>query len=70
MFLKTRQGNVAEINLLLTAMLRKAGIEADPMILSTRDNGIANTSYPLISEYNYVICVVFREGQGIQTGCE
>jgi hypothetical protein len=56
---KNREGNVAEINLLLTAMLRKAGIRADPMILSTRDNGIANAGYPLISEYNYVICVAY-----------
>jgi Domain of Unknown Function with PDB structure (DUF3858)/Transglutaminase-like superfamily len=60
---KNRQGNVAEINLLLTAMLRKAGIEADPMILSTRDNGIANTSYPLINEYNYVVCVAYINGK-------
>ncbi|HCL83351.1 MAG TPA: hypothetical protein DIC22_05210, partial [Chitinophagaceae bacterium] len=56
---KKKEGNVAEINLLLTAMLRKAGIKADPMILSTRDHGVANTSYPLINEYNYVICVAY-----------
>ncbi len=54
---KKKEGNVAEINLLLTAMLRKAGINSDPLILSTRDNGIADPSYPLLSEYNYVICV-------------
>jgi hypothetical protein len=54
---KRRQGNVAEINLLLTAMLRKAGIEADPMIISTRDHGIADPSYPLLEDYNYVVCV-------------
>lgn len=54
---KSREGSVAEINLLLTAMLRKAEIDADPMILSTRSNGIADPSYPLIEEYNYVICV-------------
>jgi hypothetical protein len=54
---KNKQGNVAEINLLLTAMLRKSGIDADPVILSTRDNGIASSSYPLISQYNYVICI-------------
>jgi hypothetical protein len=53
-----KQGNVAEINLLLTAMLRHAGINADPLILSTRDNGYASAIYPLIDEYNYVICVV------------
>jgi hypothetical protein len=56
---KKKEGNVAEINLLLTAMLRKAGIRADPLILSTRSNGIAHPGYPLISEYNYVICVAF-----------
>jgi hypothetical protein len=54
---RSRQGNVAEINLLMIAMLRKAGIGADPVILSTRDNGIASSSYPMIEEYNYVICV-------------
>jgi Domain of Unknown Function with PDB structure (DUF3858)/Transglutaminase-like superfamily len=56
---KTKQGSIAEINLLLIAMLRRAGIRADPMILSTRDNGVANPSYPLLSEYNYVICTAF-----------
>jgi hypothetical protein len=56
---KKRTGNVAEINLLLTAMLRKAGINADPVILSTRDNGVADPGYPLISEYDYVICIAF-----------
>jgi Domain of Unknown Function with PDB structure (DUF3858) len=56
-----REGNVAEINLLLTATLRKAGIRADPLILSTRENGIANTGYPLISEYNYVICIAYPQ---------
>jgi len=60
---KSREGNVAEINLLLTAMLRKAGIKADPIILSTRDNGIANASYPLIDEYDYVICAAYADRQ-------
>jgi len=55
---KKREGNVAEINLLLAAMIRKAGMNADPLILSTRDNGIAVASYPLISQYNYVVCFV------------
>jgi len=53
---KNKEGNVAEINLLLTLMLRKSGINADPMILSTRNNGIADESYPVISDYNYVVC--------------
>lgn len=55
---KKRTGNVAEINLLLTAMLRHEHIIADPAILSTRDNGFADQSYPMIDQFNYVICVV------------
>ncbi len=63
---KKRQGNVAELNLLLTAMLKKAGLQADPMILSTRENGLADPSYPLLAEYNYVICVVYLNGKLIK----
>lgn len=56
---KKKEGNVAELNLLLTAMVRKAGFNADPMILSTREHGLADPSYPLMAEYDYVICVVY-----------
>jgi len=54
-----KEGNVAEINLLLTAMLRHENIHADPLILSTRDHGMASSVYPFIDEYNYVICVAY-----------
>lgn len=54
--LKNKNGNVAEINLLLTAMLRKANIQADPVILSTRSHGYTHDVYPLLERYNYVIC--------------
>ncbi|PWT72197.1 MAG: hypothetical protein C5B59_16370 [Bacteroidetes bacterium] len=53
---KKKNGNVAEINLLLTAMLRHEKIEADPIVLSTRDNGYASETYPLMERFNYVIC--------------
>lgn len=50
-----KKGNVADINLSLLAALRYAGIEADPVILSTRDNGLPIELYPVLSDYNYVI---------------
>lgn len=50
---KNKVGNVAEINLMLTAMLRFVGIQANPVLLSTRDNGIA--FFPNRNAYNYVI---------------
>jgi len=49
-------GNVAEINLMLIAMLRYAGIETNPVLVSTRSNGIA--LFPNPSAYNYVIAAV------------
>ena len=54
-----KEGSVIEVNLLLTAMLRHEGVSADPLILSTRENGYASSSYPLIDEYNYVICIAY-----------
>ncbi|OLY92954.1 hypothetical protein BUE76_14435 [Cnuella takakiae] len=52
---KTGKGNVCELNLLLVTLMRHAGLEANPVILSTRDNGLANVVYPQLSKYNYVV---------------
>lgn len=51
-----KTGNVAEINLMLIAMLRSAGVNANPVLLSTRDNGIA--LFPSRAAFNYVIAAV------------
>ena len=53
---KDKTGNVAEINLMLTAMLRFAGLNANPVLISTRDNGIA--LFPSRTAFNYVIVAV------------
>jgi transglutaminase-like putative cysteine protease len=53
---KDKVGNVAEINLMLTAMLRYAGISANPVLISTRSNGIA--FFPNRTAFNYVVCAV------------
>lgn len=60
---KNKSGTVAEINLLLTAMLRYAGIAADPVILSTRNHGYTYPIYPLLSQYNYVITRIALDKQ-------
>jgi hypothetical protein len=52
---KTKTGSVADINMLLIAMLSSQNIAADPIILSTRSHGITNPYYPLMDKYNYVI---------------
>lgn len=53
---KERSGNVAEINLMLTSMMRYAGLESYPVLVSTRSNGIP--LFPTIDGYNYVIASV------------
>ncbi|HEY4107824.1 transglutaminase domain-containing protein [Puia sp.] len=52
---KNRNGSEAEINLLLAAMLRHVNIAADPVILSTRSNGVVNSVYPSLKRFNYVV---------------
>jgi transglutaminase-like putative cysteine protease len=53
-----KKGNIADINLVLTALCRHEGIDASPVILSTRQHGYAVEDYPLLSDYNYVIARV------------
>ncbi|MFH4964476.1 DUF3857 domain-containing protein [Gaetbulibacter sp. M235] len=53
---KEQVGNVAEINLMLTSMLRYAGLRAYPVLVSTRQNGIP--LFPTREGYNYVISYV------------
>jgi hypothetical protein len=54
-------GNTAEINLMLTAMLRFAGLNANPVLVSTRSNKIA--LFPARSAFNYVIAAVEINGK-------
>jgi hypothetical protein len=53
---ESKVGNSADINLILLAAMQNAGLNANPVILSTRSNGTpASELYPVLSEYNYVI---------------
>ncbi|NEV93237.1 DUF3857 domain-containing protein [Psychroflexus sp. YR1-1] len=53
---ETGVGNSADINLMLTAMLREAGLEANPVLSSTVSNGTA--LFPSVSGLNYVFTSV------------
>lgn len=54
---KTGVGNVADINLMLTSMLRSAGLNADPVLISTRNNG--TPLFPTLDGFNYVVSIVY-----------
>jgi len=56
--LETRSGNVADINLSLIAALSAADLDAEAVILSTRDNGTVNKLYPVMSDFNYLVAKV------------
>lgn len=62
---QTKKGSVAEINLLLVALLRQKGLKADPIILSTRDYGMHPTNYPVLEKMNYIICMLKLYGDTI-----
>jgi hypothetical protein len=53
--IRKHSGTVGEINLLLVAMLRKIGLQADPVVLTTRDEGFNVATYPVLGRLNYVI---------------
>jgi len=56
---KNGTGNVAEINLMLTAMFKYAGISANPVLVSTKNNGV-----PLFATRNgfdYVVAGVEKD---------
>jgi hypothetical protein len=55
---KAETGNVAAINLTLIAALREAGINVNPVILSTRGHGSPHPFYPNMQNYNYVIAAM------------
>ncbi len=58
----SKVGNTADINLMLVAMLRYAGLDANPVLLSTRSNGIP--FYASRTAFNHVIVAV-EDGQDI-----
>ncbi|QJX47514.1 DUF3857 domain-containing protein [Hymenobacter taeanensis] len=47
-------GNAADVNLLLVQTLQAAGLEATPLLISTRSHGMVQTDLPVITQFNYV----------------
>lgn len=56
-FVKEKIGNSAEINLFTIGLLNKVGIEAYPVLISTRSNGKVKSDYPFLHFFNNVIIV-------------
>ncbi len=52
---KKGEGSSAEINLLLVALLREAGIDANPVLISTRRHGRTMSLIPFSYQFNHAI---------------
>ncbi len=61
--IKKNSGSVGDINLLLIAMLRKKGLRADPVVLSTREFGYNLVTYPILKRLNYVVVRLKVDGK-------
>ncbi len=51
-------GTSADVNLLLIAALREAGLAPEPVLLSTRGHGAVSKEYTLLEQFNYVVALV------------
>lgn len=56
--LKTGLGNSADLNFLLINALNASGIEAYPVVISTRSNGLLPMSHPSLSAFNYCLTAI------------
>ena len=61
-FLK-KSGRSADLNLTLLALLKAKGISAEPVLISTRDNGKTVDVYPIVNQFNHVIILAEADGK-------
>ena len=63
--LKAGEGTGVDINLRLMHLLRAAGLEAWPVLISTIDHGRLTPLYPVIDQFNHLIVSVLLNGEEI-----
>ena len=54
----TKTGNATEINLILYHLLKKSGVAAMPMIVSTREHGRVNPSFPYVGQFDRAVVYI------------
>lgn len=55
---ENKTGSNADINLVLLNLLKQADVQSYPILFSTRNNGLVNTMYPIINQFNTVMAYV------------
>lgn len=56
--LNKKRGNSADINLILVSMLQRGGMNAAPVLISTRNHGFVREQFPQSAQFNYVIAAI------------
>lgn len=59
---QTGTASSSQINMILAQMLREVDLKADPVVLSTRDNGEIIDIYPITDQFNHTIVKVDING--------
>lgn len=62
-FYSEKTGNSGAVNLFLCGMLQAVELNAEPVILSTRENGKIKYDYPFSHFFNYTVCIVNINGK-------
>jgi Domain of Unknown Function with PDB structure (DUF3857)/Transglutaminase-like superfamily len=55
---KSKLGTSADINMALISLLKTCDMDANPILISTRDNGKINPQYPILDKFDDVIAHV------------
>jgi len=56
------EGSSADLNLNLVALCKKAGLDAYPVLVSTRDHGMVRPGLVSLTQFNHVITAISTEG--------
>lgn len=64
-FISQKHGNVSELNLFTCGLLNANGIEAYPVLISTRKHGKIKIDYPFTHFFNYVIIMAKVDGNNL-----
>jgi len=58
-------GSVSAINLSLANALKAAKLDVEPVLISTRENGLPTELYPVLSNFNYVLTLLTLKNKKI-----
>lgn len=63
--LKKGSGQSGVINLLLVALLQRAGFDAAPVLIRTKDLGKPENMYPAKDQFNHLLCTIKVNGRNL-----